>query len=120
MVLFICSHEGASTLEISIFFTAHTGPVNGLSFHASGNYLITSSDDSTLKILDLLEGRQFYTLHGHQVGIPSFSNSDVDFPDILICRELPQLLPFHVQEITLRLVDPMNRFEDCPENIVHL
>ena len=50
-----------------ILFTAHAGPVNSLSFHASGNYLITASDDATLKILDLLEGRQFYTLHGHQV-----------------------------------------------------
>ena len=48
--------------------TVHTGPVTNLSFHHSGNYLITSSDDSTLKILDLLEGRLFYTLHGHQVG----------------------------------------------------
>ena len=47
--------------------TAHSGPVNSLSFHASGNYLTTCSDDSTLKVLDLLEGRLFYTLHGHQV-----------------------------------------------------
>ena len=46
---------------------AHTAAVNSLSFHASGNYLITASDDSTLKVLDLLEGRLFYTLHGHQV-----------------------------------------------------
>ena len=52
---------------------AHTAAVNSLSFHASGNYLITASDDSTLKVLDLLEGRLFYTLHGHQV---SFLNKD--------------------------------------------
>lgn len=53
---------------IDLFFlTAHSAPVNSLSFHASGNYLISGSDDSTLKILDLLEGRLFYTLHGHQV-----------------------------------------------------
>jgi len=51
---------------------AHTAAVNCLSFHASGNYLISSSDDSTLKILDLLEGRLFYTLHGHQVCCLSF------------------------------------------------
>ena len=47
--------------------SAHTSAVNCLSFHSTGNYLITASDDSTLKILDLLEGRLFYTLHGHQV-----------------------------------------------------
>ena len=52
---------------------AHTAAVNSLSFHASGNYLITASDDSTLKVLDLLEGRLFYTLHGHQV---NFINKD--------------------------------------------
>lgn len=46
---------------------AHSGSVNKVSFHASGNYLLTGSDDATLKIFDLLEGRIFYTLHGHQV-----------------------------------------------------
>lgn len=41
--------------------------MNALSFHPSGNYLLTASSDSTLKILDLMEGRLLYTLHGHQV-----------------------------------------------------
>lgn len=45
----------------------HSSVVNSLSFHPSGNYLVTASSDSTLKILDLLEGRLLYTLHGHQV-----------------------------------------------------
>lgn len=44
----------------------HSSVVNSLSFHPSGNYLVTASSDSTLKILDLLEGRLLYTLHGHQ------------------------------------------------------
>lgn len=47
--------------------TVHTAAVNALSFHPSGNYLVTASSDSTLKILDLMEGRLLYTLHGHQV-----------------------------------------------------
>ncbi len=47
--------------------SVHSATVNSLSFHPSGNYLITASSDSTLKILDLLEGRLLYTLHGHQV-----------------------------------------------------
>lgn len=45
----------------------HSAAVNALSFHPSGNYLLTASSDSTLKILDLMEGRLLYTLHGHQV-----------------------------------------------------
>lgn len=44
----------------------HSAAVNALSFHPSGNYLVTASSDSTLKILDLMEGRLLYTLHGHQ------------------------------------------------------
>ena len=32
----------------------------------SGNFLLTASSDSTLKIMDLIEGRLFYTLHGHK------------------------------------------------------
>lgn len=47
----------------------HSAAVNALSFHPSGNYLITASSDSTLKILDLMEGRLLYTLHGHQVRV---------------------------------------------------
>uniref|UniRef100_A0A3B3XLB7 POC1 centriolar protein homolog A n=1 Tax=Poecilia mexicana TaxID=48701 RepID=A0A3B3XLB7_9TELE len=42
------------------------GAVNGLSFHPGGNFLITASSDSTMKILDLVEGKLLYTLHGHQ------------------------------------------------------
>ena len=56
--------------------------MNSVNFHPSGNYLLTTSTDSTLKvitpachdfseqllfqILDLREGHLFYTLHGHQ------------------------------------------------------
>ena len=46
---------------------AHTAAVNDISFHTSGNFLISGSDDNTIKVFDLLEGRLFYTLHGHQV-----------------------------------------------------
>ncbi|XP_074593005.1 proteome of centrioles 1 [Brevipalpus obovatus] len=46
-------------------YSAHTNCVNHVNFHSSGNYLISSSDDSTSKILDLLEGRVLYTLARH-------------------------------------------------------
>lgn len=72
-VLFYTFALGLCTLvlvTIILFFfpsLVHSSVVNSLSFHPSGNYLVTASNDSTLKILDLLEGRLLYTLHGHQV-----------------------------------------------------
>ena len=42
-----------------VFFPAHTAAVNSLSFHASGNYLLTGSYVGQLKVFDLLEGRPF-------------------------------------------------------------
>lgn len=54
---------------LSLCFSVHSDVVNGLSFHPSGNFLITASRDSTVKVLDLVEGKLLYTLHGHQVTI---------------------------------------------------
>lgn len=51
---------------MAVLSPVHSAAVNALSFHPSGNYLITASSDSTLKILDVMEGRLLYTLHGHQ------------------------------------------------------
>lgn len=48
-------------------FPVHSGVVNSLAFHPAGNFLITASSDSTMKILDLVEGKLVYTLHGHKV-----------------------------------------------------
>lgn len=48
-------------------FPVHSGVVNSLAFHPAGNFLITASSDSTVKILDLVEGKLVYTLHGHKV-----------------------------------------------------
>lgn len=53
----------------------HSGVVNSLSFHPAGNFLITASGDSTVKILDLVEGKLLYTLHGHQVGAQTRTQS---------------------------------------------
>ncbi|NXW06881.1 POC1B protein, partial [Fregetta grallaria] len=54
------------SLNIVFCKLVHRAGVNCVSFHPSGNYLITASTDGTLKILDLLEGRLIYTLHGHK------------------------------------------------------
>lgn len=49
----------------------HSAGINSFSFHPSNNYLLSGSTDSTVKILDLLEGRLIYTLHGHKVVLKS-------------------------------------------------
>ena len=50
--------------KILQLYEIHEGAVNGLSFHTSGNYLVTASQEGSLKVLDLLEGRPSYTLYG--------------------------------------------------------
>ena len=47
-------------------YAAHNGAVTRVSWHPSGNFLLTTSLDSTLKIWDVREGHLFYTLHGHE------------------------------------------------------
>ncbi|XP_076641798.1 proteome of centrioles 1 isoform X2 [Halictus rubicundus] len=49
-------------------YATHTGPVNTIKFHPKGNFMLTASTDSTMKVLDLLEGRPIYTLKGHANG----------------------------------------------------
>lgn len=46
-------------------YSAHDGPVTSIALHPSGNYLLSSSRDSTLKIWDIREGRLLYTLQSH-------------------------------------------------------
>ena len=39
-----------TTMMIVDFSIVHGNAVNGLSFHPSGNYLVTASNDTTLKV----------------------------------------------------------------------
>jgi WD40 repeat protein len=57
-----CQNE--HTLRITLFRSP--SGVNQLAFHPNGNFLLSCSNDSTIKVLDVLEGRLFYTVHGHQ------------------------------------------------------
>lgn len=50
-------------------YEVHQGPVNSFAFHPSGNYIITGSQECTLKILDLMEGRPSYTLYGSKTAV---------------------------------------------------
>lgn len=54
-------------LFFGCFGSVHSAGINSFSFHPSNNYVISGSSDSTIKIMDLLEGRLIYTLHGHKV-----------------------------------------------------
>jgi WD40 repeat protein len=47
-------------------YSAHNGAVTRIAWHPSGNFMLTASLDSTLKIWDVREGQLFYTLHGHE------------------------------------------------------
>lgn len=58
-------HERRSNQLIQSY-AAHNGAVTRVSWHPSGNFLLTTSLDSTLKIWDVREGQLFYTLHGHE------------------------------------------------------
>lgn len=40
--------------------------INSLDFHPSGSFLLSTSNDHTLKVCDLREGQLMYTLHGHE------------------------------------------------------
>lgn len=52
-------------------YAAHNGAVSRVAWHPSGNFLVSSSLDSTLKVWDVREGQLFYTLHGHEGAVGS-------------------------------------------------
>lgn len=64
-----------------ISLTDHTASVQKVSFHPSGIYLLSASEDCTMKIFDLLEGRPIYTLSGHKgaISAAAFSFSGEHF-----------------------------------------
>lgn len=46
-------------------YSAHDSSVSAIDFHPSGNYLLSSSVDSSIRLWDLKQGHQLYTIHGH-------------------------------------------------------
>lgn len=52
-------------------YAAHNGAISKVAWHPSGNFLLSSSLDSTLKVWDVREGQLFYTLHGHEGAVGS-------------------------------------------------
>lgn len=56
-------------------YGAHSGTANSLSFHPSGNYLVSGGEDMVVKLWDLREGHLYYTLHGHEGAVRSVNFS---------------------------------------------
>ncbi len=75
-------------------YDAHAASVTCISFHPDGNYLVSSSMDSTMKIWDLKMGQILYTLYGHEV------NS-------INIRDQSQQLTSHQMEISSRQAEQM-------------
>ncbi len=65
--LAICTQNYFNNLNALYCFSVHTGTIRSVSFSANGRILATASDDGTVKILDVCEGRPAYTLRGHKV-----------------------------------------------------
>jgi centriolar protein POC1 len=49
---------------------SRSAAVNSIDFHPSGDYLLSGSDDSALKIWDLRQGHQLYTIRGEKGAEP--------------------------------------------------
>lgn len=43
--------------------------LNSIDFDPSGNFMLAGVENGTTKILDLIEGREIYTLAGHNEGV---------------------------------------------------
>ena len=71
MILYIPTQPYSHKFDLFVHLLVHSAGINSFSFHPSNNYLISGSSDGTVKILDLLEGRLIYTLHGHKVMMTS-------------------------------------------------
>ena len=50
--------------KLQQLYNAHEGPVTSMSFHPSGNFCVSGSADSKIKIYDLLQARTIFTLSG--------------------------------------------------------
>ena len=54
------------SLKLQQQYSAHEGPVNQVSFHPSGSYLVSASQDKTVRLFDLLTVKPICTLYGHE------------------------------------------------------
>lgn len=76
-----------------------------MAWHPSGNFLLTTSLDSTLKIWDVREGQLFYTLHGHEGAVYDccFSPAGDFFASAGCDEQVPHFLQFNAAVVTVLL-----------------
>jgi len=87
----------------------HKDTITKFSFHPSGDFAITVSEDATIKILDVVEGRPIFTLYGPSTGLHAVSCSQQGDlfatggkdKDLLIWQ--PTLIPYFEQEVNVTL-----------------
>ena len=49
--------------------------MKSLAFHPLGNFVISASDDKLIKVWDIIQGHQLYTIHGHESPINAITFS---------------------------------------------
>lgn len=54
---------------IQSYVNLFNGPVTSFTFHPSGDFAVCVSEETKIKILDLIEGRPIFTLYGPRKGI---------------------------------------------------
>jgi len=63
-------------MRLRQLYLAHVGQVNQVSFHPSGNYLLSAGHDGTVKLYDCLkEARPLYTVRGHEGAVAAVAFS---------------------------------------------
>jgi centriolar protein POC1 len=65
MCLVLAQLWDVRSCQLMQHYPAHSDQVTSISIHASGNYILSASADSSMKIWDIREGRLLYTIQGH-------------------------------------------------------
>jgi len=62
----VCVWDIRSQMLLQAYTESHNDGVNSVAFHNSGRYLVSASNDGTMKIFDLRKGALMYSLYGHE------------------------------------------------------
>ncbi|XP_034935262.1 POC1 centriolar protein homolog A isoform X1 [Chelonus insularis] len=57
------------------YYEVSSAPINKIRYHPNENFMLTATDESKMKILDILEGRPIYTIKCHEDGVSAIAFS---------------------------------------------